>query len=87
MSHWTATGLHAVTIPKLWGPPLFPVGKPQCFLDQEDGSSLFTLENERGWLLLEQCPQVLSFLLELETETGNFELENGTGAIELEIGP
>jgi hypothetical protein len=75
-----------MTIPKLWGPDLYP-NKPGCFLEQEGNNSLFTLENESGWLLLEQCPKVLSFLLELETETGTVLLENGSGSIELEIGP
>lgn len=76
-----------MTIPKLFGPSLFPRTIFQCFLEQEDGSSLFTLENESGWILLETCLQPVTFLLELETEMGTIALENGGGSIELEIGP
>lgn len=76
-----------MTIPKIFGPPLFPLAsrKQVCFLTQEDGTSLFTLETENGWLAVENCMQFTTFLLELETEMGTIGLETG-GSIELENG-
>jgi hypothetical protein len=70
---------------------LFPQSKIQCFLENEDGVSLFVLENERGFIQLESCaqfpPVTDTFLLEVETGDGTMLLENGGGSIELEIGP
>jgi hypothetical protein len=78
-----------VTIPKLWGPPLFPIRPQECFLENEDGFDLFLLENGSGFIQLETCKQpfVQTYLLELENGTGTFLLENGSGSIELEVGP
>jgi hypothetical protein len=78
-----------MTIPKLWGPPLFPVQKQVCFLQNEDGFDLFLLENGSGFIQLETClnQPVGTYLFELENGTGTIRLENGGGSLELEIGP
>lgn len=77
-----------MTIPKLWGPPLFPITRQVCFLENEDGFELFLLEDGSGFIQLETCRNVpvATYLLELENGTGTVLLENG-GSIELEIGP
>ncbi len=70
MFDWAAVGVHAVTIPKLFGPDLFPnVLKQVCFLQQEGGIGLFLLENGQGFVQLESCKNAppTTFLIELET--------------------
>ena len=79
-----------MTIPKLFGPDLFPnVLQQVCFLQQEGGIGLFLLENGQGFVQLESCKNAppTTFLIELETGLGTIELENGAGSLELEIGP
>jgi hypothetical protein len=78
-----------VTIPKLWGPPLFPIPERVCFLLNENGFDLFLLEDDSGFIQLETCnqPAVSTYLIELETGLGTIALENGAGSLELEIGP
>ena len=79
-----------MTIPKLFGPSLFPVSRQQiCFLAQEDDVDLFLLENGSGFIKLETCKNQppATFLIELEDGSGTIFLEDGSGSLELEIGP
>lgn len=78
-----------MTIPKLFGPPLFPRPVLECFLEVENGFGLFALENDSGFIQLESCrfQPAATFLIALENGTGTLLLQNGTGSIELEVGP
>jgi hypothetical protein len=72
--------------PQITGPALFVPPNLVCFLEQEANGFLFLLENN-GFLQLESCAQSIDYLLELESGSGTFLLENGLGGIELESGP
>lgn len=77
-------------IPKIYGPNLFPeVEAAVCFLEMEDGTSMFMLESGGGFVQLEQCmqPPLDTFYFEFETGDGVIQLENGQDFLEQEIGP
>jgi hypothetical protein len=76
-------------IPKIIGPPLFAQPVAVCFLETEDGTGLFLLEDGSGFIQLETCNQIptADFLFELESGLGTILLESGNGSLELEAGP
>ena len=79
-----------IRIPKLFGPSAF-TGLPTqvCFLETEDGSGMFLLEDGSGVIQLESCmqPPTASFFFELENSLGQILLENGVDFLEQEFGP
>jgi hypothetical protein len=74
-------------IPKITGPTLFTPPMQVCFLETEDGTGLFLLEDGSGFIQLETCNQipVAVNLLELESGLGTILLESGNGSIQLEM--
>jgi hypothetical protein len=76
-------------IPKIYGPMLPEVEANICFLEAEDGSGVFMLEDGSGFITLEQCMQqpLSTFFFASEDDTGSILLENGSDFLELEIGP
>jgi hypothetical protein len=79
-----------IRIPKLFGPSAF-TGLPTqvCFLETEDGTGMFLLEDGSGVIQLESCmqPPTASFFFELENSLGQILLENGVDFLEQEFGP
>jgi hypothetical protein len=77
-------------IPKIYGPTILPVAEAAvCFLETEDGSGMFMLEDGSGFIQLEQCMQapLSDFFFSLEDGSGNILLENGINFLEQEVGP
>jgi hypothetical protein len=77
-------------IPKLYGPTVLPeVEVLICFLETEDGTGVFALEDGSGFIQLEQCmqPPLSDFFFELESGLGDILLENGVDFLEQEDGP
>jgi hypothetical protein len=76
-------------IPKIEGPPLTGVNQLVCYLETEDGTGMFLLEDGSGNIQLETCnqpPVVGTYFFELESGAGVLLTENG-GFFELEAGP
>jgi hypothetical protein len=77
-------------IPKIFGPPLIgDVNTPICYLETENGTGQFLLEDGSGYIALESCyhPPTGTYYFDLETGTGSILLEDGSTFLELEIGP
>jgi len=74
-----------IVIPQLYGPPLTLLNV--CFFELEQGGAFIDLEYGSGFLQLQMCnqPLVVQDFLEEEVGVDNFfELEDGSGDIELE---
>jgi hypothetical protein len=77
-------------IPQIFGPTVLPeVEALICFLETEDGTGVFALEDGGGFIQLEQCmqPPLSDFFFSLENESGEILLENGVNFLEQEDGP
>lgn len=77
-------------IPKIYGPTIIPEAQAAvCFLEMEDGTGMFMLEDGGGFIQLEQCmqPPLSDFFFSLEDGSGDILLENGSDFLEQEIGP